>query len=46
VKPGTSSTPTDMDGLRLLITLKISEPKRRAKHKNSEDEERVGKTTG
>jgi hypothetical protein len=39
-----SSTPADLDGLRLLIALKPSESETGAKDKNSEDDEKVGKT--
>jgi hypothetical protein len=35
-----SSTPTDLDGLKRLIALKISEWETGAKGKNSEDDER------
>jgi hypothetical protein len=40
------STPTDLDVLRRLTALKTSESETGAKDKNSEDNERVGKTTG
>jgi hypothetical protein len=39
-----SSTPTDLDGLMCLITIKISESETTCK--NSEDDERVGNTAG
>jgi hypothetical protein len=45
IKPGMSSTPTDLDGLRRLRDLKPSVSERIAKDESSE-EERVGKTTG
>jgi hypothetical protein len=46
IKPGMTSTPTDLDGLRRLIALKTSESETGANDKNSDDVERVGKTTG
>jgi hypothetical protein len=45
MKPGMSSTPTDLDGLRGLIALKISESETGAKDQNS-DIEKVWKKTG
>lgn len=45
IKPGMSSISTDLDGLKRLIALKISESETRAKDKNSDDE-RAGKTSG
>jgi hypothetical protein len=43
---GISSSPTDLDGLRRLIALITSESETDAEFKNSEDDKRVGKTTG
>jgi hypothetical protein len=40
-----SSTSTDLHGLKRLIAIKTSESGKGAKD-NSEDDERVGKTTG
>jgi hypothetical protein len=37
MNPGTSSTPTDLDGLRRLMALITSESETGAKGKNSED---------
>jgi hypothetical protein len=37
---------TDLNGLRRSRSLRISESETRAKNKNSEDNERVGKTAG
>jgi hypothetical protein len=41
-----SSTPTDLEDIRLLIALETSESETGANGKNSEDDEMVGKTTG
>jgi hypothetical protein len=41
-----SSTPRDLEGIRCLITIKISESETGGKDINSEDDERIGKTTG
>jgi hypothetical protein len=40
-----SSAPTDLHGLSRLIALKTSESETGAKDKDSEGDERVGKTT-
>jgi hypothetical protein len=40
------SSPTDLDGVGLLIALKTSELETGTKDKNSEDNESVGKTAG
>jgi hypothetical protein len=40
------STPTDLDGLRRLIALNISESETGGRDKNLEDDERMGKNTG
>jgi hypothetical protein len=40
------STPTVLHGLRHLVALITSESETDAKGKNSEDNKRVGKTTG
>jgi hypothetical protein len=45
MKSGMSLTQTHLDGLRRLIDLKISESETEAEDKNSEDYERLGKTT-
>jgi hypothetical protein len=42
-KPGTSSNPVDLDGLRCLRALKLSESEIGAKDKNSEHGRRVGR---
>jgi hypothetical protein len=44
MNPRMSSTPTDLDGLRRLMTIIISESETDANGKNSEDDKRVGKT--
>jgi hypothetical protein len=41
-----TSSPTDLDGLRRLMALITSESETDAKVKNSEEDKRVGKTTG
>jgi hypothetical protein len=46
MNPGTSSSPTDFDGLRRLMALITSESLTGVKVKNSEEDKRVGKTTG
>jgi hypothetical protein len=46
MNPGMPSTPTDLDGLKRLMALIISESERDASGKYSEDGERVGKTIG
>jgi hypothetical protein len=46
MKPGIASTPTDLHGLRSSTAVKISESETAATDKNSEDEERAGKTAG
>jgi hypothetical protein len=46
IKPGMSSTPTDLDDLMCLIALKTSESQTGTKETNSEHDERVGKITG
>jgi hypothetical protein len=40
------STPTDLNVLRRLIALKISDSETGVNDTHSEDDERVGKTTG
>jgi hypothetical protein len=44
IKPGMSSTPTDLHDLRRLIALKTSKSEIGAKYINSKDDKRVGKT--
>jgi hypothetical protein len=46
MKPGMSSTPTDLEGVRSLTAVKISESETAVRDNNSENEERVGKTIG
>jgi hypothetical protein len=46
MNPGTSSTPTDLNGLRRLMTFITSESETGDKCKNSEDDEMVGRTLG
>jgi hypothetical protein len=46
IKQEMSSTPIDLDGLRRLIALKISDSETRDKDKNSEDGERVERQQG
>jgi hypothetical protein len=41
-----SSSPTYSDGLRHLKAVKLSQSKTGGKHKNSENDEKVGKITG
>jgi hypothetical protein len=44
--PGISSTPTDLDGLKHLVALRTSESEIEAEGKNSQNSERLGKSTG
>jgi hypothetical protein len=46
MNPGMSSCPTSLDDLRCLMALIISESETGAKVKNSEEDKRLGKTTG
>jgi hypothetical protein len=44
IKPGISSSPTDLEGFSLLMALQKSASEMGARDKNSEDCERVGKS--
>jgi hypothetical protein len=46
MNPGMSSSPTDVDGIRRLMALITSKSEPDAEVKNSEDDKRVGETTG
>jgi hypothetical protein len=46
IKPGISSSPTDVDGFSLLMALQTSSLEIRARDKNPEDCGREGKSIG